>query len=84
MSLKFSTSEMKFDPASRCLSMYHEGRWPDSVKVVSSKTGREVEFVLDVELAIANEFWDGLQTAYKPSEECGVKNLFFHLFGEPA
>lgn len=37
----------------------HTGKFPTTVFLQSSKTGKTVVFMLDAEKALENEFWDG-------------------------
>lgn len=40
-------------------------RLPTTITVVSDKTGATLSFVMDTELAVQNEFWDGEAMAWK-------------------
>jgi hypothetical protein len=80
--IEVNTADCEFRKATKTLVIAHTrigGGFPDTVRVTSHHTGRAVEFVRDVEAAIAAEFWDGEECHYKPANDLpNVEKLVIH------
>jgi hypothetical protein len=67
---QFTTDQFSFDKVNKRLIASSTdlglSGFPQSIKVKSVKTGREVTFVVDKEAAINAEFWDGEMCEYIP------------------
>jgi hypothetical protein len=75
----FSTKSFSYDSARKTLiaeasELFLNG-FPKQLAVQSHHTGRTVLFGVDLEAAMAEEFWDGEQMVYRPLEKANVKRL---------
>jgi len=75
--MQVKSNEFEFRKASKVLVMSgFEASFPAQIDVESSASGRIVRFVVDQEAAMDNEFWDGEEMHYVPSEALpNVKHL---------
>lgn len=74
-----STDQCNWNKETRTLTHnYLPSTFPEKVRIVSSKTFKEVLFHQDEEAAIRNEFWDGEMSEYKSSES-DIKLFLTHF-----
>ena len=68
-------SQCRFDKDTGVLTFEGAPGYPSKVSIFSEKTGKTVDFYVDMERAMEMEFWDGELMEYRPSVECAVKKL---------
>ena len=66
--LGLSDCEYRKDSKLLVVSSTLTSGFPNTVLVKSEKTGRVIEFEVDVQAGIDNEFWDGEMCEYVPVE----------------
>lgn len=71
-------SAFRWDKVARTLqcdtSVFNPRGKPFSV--VSERTGKSITFVPDTDDMMANEYYDGEATSYKPTEDCNIIRAF--------
>ena len=74
----FSTSQFTYDKSRNVFYANTDVLglhcYPDTFTLVSAKTGKEIKFVKNTEVAEQNEWWDGTMYEYKMSDDNG-KNI---------
>lgn len=77
--MRFNSKQFGFSPKFKSLVADFEElgihSFPESVEVLSARTGAVASFSVDSQEYYENEGWDGVQMVYRPEVECGVEKL---------
>lgn len=84
-SVRINTNEGKYDKEYKVLTFTSNGVFPETLEVMSSRTGRVIVFRMDHEAAEQNEFWDGEACEYISDTAIpGLDRIYFVCAENPA
>lgn len=76
--MKITSEYVHYNKASGNLIVSSEflgGSFPEEIEITSRNTGRTVRYIVNIETAMKNEFWDGEVMVYFAPEDRDVPRL---------